>query len=231
MSDTELKDKFGEGSAILRPSNLLIAEKKGKFLFVPLFFYTVFKQWADRADTTAMVVESTYDPTHPVAKKARDSKQWTQPYEEDLAKDPGDQRKYRFVEHLCFVGIIYDGDFAGERCLISFQKGDFFVGRGFATGAQMRKVTIDDQKKTVPLWAQVWEMTIALRDKNGNKWWGFDPGSPPDGIEPIIDADHYEAHAAAYAELAEAHKNNTLRIDGEEDDPDEKIPNSGDGEF
>lgn len=228
MSEQDLKDKFGEGSAIVRPGDIKIADKTLKFLFVPLFFFTMFRQWADRTDTQ-MIIESTYDPNSSLAKAARDSERREQVYEEDIDKDPKKQRKYRFVEHLCFVGLIYDGELSGERCMISFQKGDFRVGRAFASGAQMRKVIIDDKgtKQQVPLWAQVWEMGVSLRDRNGNKWWGFDPVNPPEGIEAIISPDDFTAHHEAYEELAKAHASNKLRVDGDDSDPDEKeVPDS-----
>lgn len=225
MSDQALKDSFGEGAAVIRPMDVKIGDKEKGFLFVPLFFFTQFRQWCDRSDDM-MIKESTYDPNSTIAKNARDPEKRIQVYEEDKDKDK--PREYRFVEHLCFIGLIYDGDYEGERCLISFQKGDFRVGRAFASGAQMRKVKIEDEKKQVPLWAQVWEMKISLRDRGGNKWWGFDPGNPPEGIEPIIIPDEYEDHAAAFEELSKAHAANKLRVDGEESDPDEGVSDSND---
>ena len=220
MTEQELKEKFGEGSVVLRPGDVKIIDKDGKFLFVPLFFFTSFRQWADRKDTI-MIVETSYDPDSSIAKFSRDPDKRSQAYEEDKDKEPKNQRCYRFVEHLCFIGLIYDGELAGTRCLISFQKGDFRVGRAFASGAQMRKVDIDGTRQQVPLWAQVWEIGVSLRDRNENKWWGFDPGNPPEGIEPIISPDEYESHHTAYEELSKAHAANMIRVDGDDSDPDE----------
>jgi len=220
MSEQALKDKFGEGSAVVRPGDVKIAGKGEKFLFVPLFFFTMFRQWADRKDSQ-MIVESTYDPNSSVAKASRDNDRRIQVYEEDKDKDPKLQRVYRFVEHLCFIGLIYDGDLAGTRCLISFQKGDFRVGRAFASGAQMRKIEIEGEKQQVPLWAQVWEMGVSHHGTE-NKWWGFDPSNPPEGISATILPEEYEEHHAAYEELAKAHAANMIRVDGDDSDPDEK---------
>lgn len=225
MSDQALKDTFGEGTVIIRPGDVEIGRKGKPFLFVPLFFFTSFRQWCDRKDDM-MIKESTYDPNSTIAKFSRDPDKREQIYEGDKDKDK--PRKYRFVEHLCFVGVIYDGDYEGERCLISFQKGDFRVGRAFASGAQMRKVKIGEEKKQVPLWAQVWEIKVSLRDRNGNKWWGFDPGNPPNGIDAIIPPEAYADHAAAFEELSKAHAANKLRVDGEESDPDEGASDSKD---
>jgi len=226
MSDQALKDQFGEGTAIIRPGDVKIGDKEKGFLFVPLFFFTTFRQWADRKDDSIMIVESTYDPNSTIAKNSRDPEKRVQVYEEDRDKDK--PREYRFVEHLCFIGVIFDGDYEGERCLLSFQKGDFRVGRAFASGAQMRKVKIEDEKKQVPLWAQVWNINVSLRDRNGNKWWGFDPSNPPEGIEAIIPPEKYAEHAAAFEELSKAHANNKIRVDGEDSDPDEGATDSGD---
>ncbi len=225
MSDQGLKDTFGEGAAIVRPMDVKIGDKSKGFLFVPLFFFTQFRQWCDRNDDI-MIKESTYDPNSTIAKNSRDPEKRVQAYEEDKDKDK--PREYRFVEHLCFVGVIFDGTYEGTRCLISFQKGDFRVGRAFASGAQMRKVDIDGTKTQVPLWAQIWNMKISLRDRNGNKWWGFDPTNPPEGIEPVIPPEKFADHAAIFKELAEAHAANKLRVDGEESDPDEGASDSKD---
>ena len=225
MSEQVLKDAHGEGVAIVRPGDVKIGDKETPFLFVPLFFFTQFRQWCDRKDDI-MIKESTYDPNSTIAKNSRDPEKRELIYEGDEDKDK--PRKYRFVEHLCFVGIIFDGPYEGTRCLISFQKGDFRVGRAFASGAQMRKVKVEDTRTQVPLWAQVWEMKISLRDRNGNKWWGFDPSNPPEGIEPVISPELFEEHAAAFKELSEAHAANKLRVDGEESDPDEGSSDSND---
>ncbi len=233
MSDQELKDTFGEGSAVLRPGDIKIAAKNEPFLFVPLFFFTMYRKWADRKDTQ-MIMESSYDPNSDIAKLSRDPDRREQVYEGDEGKPEKEQRKYRYVEHLCFIGLLYDGVQAGERCLISFQKGDFRVGRAFASGAQMRKVVVNEEtgeKARVPLWAQVWQMKSTLRERNENKWWGLDAKNPPEGIDAMIPPDKYQDHSAAHQELAKAHKANLIRIDGDDSDPDEQSPEEASGEF
>lgn len=219
MSEQDLKDTFGEGSAILRPGDVKIGDRKTPFLFVPIFFYTMFRKWADRTDTQ-MILDTSYDPNCDLAKLSRDPDRREEIYEGDEGKT--EPRKYRYVEHLCFIGVVYDGEMSGTRCLISFQKGDFRVGRGFASGAQMRKIKdADGTKKQVPLWAQVWLMKLNLRERNDNRWWGLDPTSPPEGVESMISPDEFEDFHEAYEELAKAHKNNLIRIEGDEADPDE----------
>ena len=219
MTDQELKDSFGEGSAILRPGDALIADRKESFTFVPIFFYTSFRKWGDRKDTQ-MIYDTSFDPTSPVAKIARDPEKWDEIYEEDIEKPEKEQRHYRYVEHLCFIGEIYgEHDLSGNKCLISFQKGDFRVGRSFASGIKMRKqkVEVDDVEQfvPVPLWAQVWEFKISQRDRNGNKWWGFDPINPKK-ISPLIQPDEFQRFHQTYKDLCEAHAANMIRIDGEE---------------
>jgi hypothetical protein len=220
MSDQELKDEFGEGSVILRPGDTKIIDRKETFLFVPIFFYTLFRKWGDRKDSQ-MVHETSFDPTSEVAKIARDSERWDEVYEEDIEKPEKEQRHYRYVEHLCFIGEIYgEHDLAGNKCLISFQKGDFRVGRSFASGIKMRKQKVEvdgeaEQIVPVPLWAQVWEFKVSLRDRNENKWWGFDPINPKE-VSPIISPDEFQKFHQIYEELCKAHAANMIRIDGEE---------------
>jgi len=231
QTDQTLKDTFGEGSAILRPGDSFISKREEKFHFVPLFFYTQFRKWGDRKDTQ-MIYDTSYDPTSVTAKKSRDAKQWSEVYEEDINKSPADQRKFRYVEHLCFVGTIYGAHpLSGTQCLISFQKGDFFKGRSFATGISMRKQEIIDgenkKKISVPLWAQVWQFTISKRTKNGNSWWGFDTANPDEGVSPMITADEFESFCASYTKLAEAFKANLLVVDGD-DSGIEEVEESGD---
>jgi len=223
MSAQELKDEHGEGAVVLQPGGVKIGDRNKTFLFVPIFFYTEFRKWADRKDTAQMIVESTYDPTSPVAKKARDHELWNEVYEEDVALPEDKQKKYRYVEHLCFIGKIYSGDQKDTQCMISFQKGDFRIGRSFASGAQMRKVDTGEGLVQVPLWAQVWEMKVSLRDKNDNKWWGIDPCNPGEGVSPVIDPELYAAHSQAYKDLAEAHATNRLKVDGQDNDPEEEM--------
>lgn len=225
MSNQELKDKFGEGFAILQPGESLISERtKGgstKFCVVPLFFFTQFRKWADRNDSSNMIVDTSYDPESELAKRSRDPERWNEVYEEDVDKDPKDQKVYRYVEHLCFVCVIYgDHPLEGTRCMISFQKGDFRTGRGFASGISQRKSEVEkDGVKTrvkVPLWAQIWEFSISQRDRNNNKWWGFDPSAPPEDVGPIISPEEFPIFEGAYKELKEAHAANMLRIDGDD---------------
>jgi hypothetical protein len=224
MSDQELKDVHGEGSVILQPGGVKVGGRDSSFLFVPLFFFTEFRKWADRNDKAQMIVESTYDPTSDLAKKARDHESWSEVYEEDIDKDEKAQRKYRYVEHLCFVGNIHSGPQKGTQCMISYQKGDFRVGRSFASGAQMRKVDAGEAGLVqVPLWAQVWEMKVSKRDKNDNQWWGIDPCNPSEGILPVIDPELYPVHNQAYKDLAEAHASNRLRVDGQDNDEESSL--------
>lgn len=219
MSEQVLKDTFGEGSAILRPGDTLIIKRPEMFKFVPIFFYTLFRKWGDRKDPQ-MVMESTYDPLNDIAKKSRDPDLWEEVYPDDVTKPEKEQRKFRYVEHLCFIGTLYgESPLFGTLCQISFQKGDFRTGRSFATGIQMRKQQIqtDDGLKNIPipLWAQVWEFKVTQRDRNGNKWWGFDPCNPSSG-DSIIKEEEFPSFNEIYAKLKKAHEASMLRIDGDD---------------
>lgn len=215
MSKEELKDMFGEGAAVLLPGNLELCQKKGSFHVVPLFFYTQFRKWADKSDKTQMILESTYDPTSIIAKRAKDAALRSEVYEEDMDKEVKSQRFYRYVEHLTFICKIYgDHDHAGVNCVISFQKGDFRKGCNWATSIKSRKFTINDKRVPVPLWAQVWKMEIKLSESDSGKWWSMSPCAPD--ISPVISESEFIDFKQEYEDLKNAHQANRIRVDGDD---------------
>lgn len=216
-SDKALKDKFGEGTALVRPGDT-VAWKDGDeaFEFVPLFFWTEFCKWADLRDKeNHMIMETSYDPTSPIAKKSKGAETRTEVYEGQEGKPVSDQWKYRYVEHLRFVGIIYgDHPLSGVQVALSFERGEFFQGTSLITAITMRKHTIDGKKVNVPLWAQVWELSVGYREKGDNrKWYGFDfEAAKRSNIIADTDAEEF---LTLHKELAELHSKNLLKVDDE----------------
>lgn len=230
LSDQSLKDKFGEGAAIVRPGDALIAKKGETFLFVPQFFFAEFAKWADRRDKESkMVLERSFDPTSDIAKNARDEHKRFELYKGQEKKKEGDQFKYRYVEHLRFPGVIYgDHVLAGTPTVISFERGEFIQGKSFISAIALRRQIVDlpdnGGKKPipVPLWAQVWALTPALRDKNGNKWFGLDYKNPSDvegkEYDNVIRDEDFPVFQAENQSLLEIHKANKLRVEDEDAD-------------
>lgn len=224
MSKDELKDLIGEGGIALLPGNIPVCKKKEYFHVIPLFFYTQYRKWADKNDNTQMIIDSTYDPTHHIARCAKDPTLRSEMYEGDETKEPKQQRFYRYVEHLIFVcKIVGDHDYAGSNCIISFQKGDFRKGCTWATGIKARKFTVNDRRVPVPLWAQVWKIESKQTDDGTNKWWSMVP-TPPD-INPVADEEMFEELQEEYKMLKAAHKANRIRVDGDDSGVDEAVHN------
>src|SRR5213078_3739267 len=93
--------------------------------------------------------------------------------EKDNRGDYKFQRKH--THHLNWLACVYgDHPLQGTLIAFSFSRGEFTKGRGWLAGAQMRKVS----GRTVPLWAQVWEMSIGTRKNAKGEWYGFDPNNP-----------------------------------------------------
>lgn len=220
MTDSGLKEAFGEGSVIIRPGDTLVWDKDmPPFSLVPQFFWVEFCKWADRRDVESNpVVEKTQDPTSIVAKKARDPEAREEPYEgEGNKKKP---KCYRYVEHLNFACVVYgDHPLSGTPVTISFNRGEFGQGRNFISAVRMRRTTIEteegNQSIQVPLWAQVWDFSVGFRDRGEKKWYGFDftPADPP-LVSPEDAAEMREAHEA----LRELNEKQKLGVDYVDED-------------
>lgn len=223
--DQELKQRVGAGGVAMSPGKLVVYESGGDpFLFVPQFFHNEFLKCADIKDSESpFIVARTYDPSHELAKKARDPDLRTEVYPGDEDKKPANQKNYRYVETLNFSGVVYgDHPLSGQRAAMVFSKAEFSTGRRFISGIKMRREIIEDPDSgeniaiKVPLWSQVWEMSTSLRPpRNGGQWYGFDfaPADPP-----VIDPADEEEFKASYEELKAAHEDNRLRVDHEEDE-------------
>lgn len=226
MSDEELKDNFNEGSAIIRPGDALICVKKESFDFVPLFRFTEFAKHTDLKDKgkRPMVVQSSFDKSGELAARARDSKLRYEIYEEDEGQDK--PRKYRYVEHLRFPGVIVgERDLAGTQVVLSFEKGEFNQGVALLNAMRLRKVVVGDQRVTAPMYTQVWSFTPAFRDRGDKKWWGFDYAPAEPSLIPPTQVDEYRD---AHVELKEAFNKKAIIVEGDEpdDEGDDDVSNT-----
>lgn len=208
MTDTELKGRFGEGSAIVRPGDRLICAVNEAFRFQPLFFFSEFCRWSDRKDKERpMITDRTFDPTSTLAKRAGDPELRFEVYEEDRNKPADKQRKFRYVHHLCFIGLLLgDHPLAGTRMTVSFQRGEFPTGRSLISSISLRKL---------PLWAQIWDFSPRLRERADNKWFGLDFMMPEDS-ESVVSEESAPAARDAHLELAQLHEEKRLRVDHQE---------------
>ena len=191
-TDQELKKKYGEGSVIVRPGDTCVFQDGDEpFQFVPQFFLVEFAKWRDMKDTEPMpIMERTRDISNIIARKARNAEERFEIYEGLEDKPPAQQMKYRYVEHLRFLGIIYGNhSLAGTPCSLSFERGEFFQGKNFISAVKLRKQKIIHDDETikivnVPLFLQIWEFKVGYRDRGDRKWFGFDFDCPEVSVIP-----------------------------------------------
>lgn len=209
LTRPELRDRFSEGSAVLMPGEVEVCAKKGKFLFVPVFFYNEFGILSDRKDQEApMFLGKSLDEKSDIAVRARDRENRVESY--------GDGYEKRYVEIFNFPGFLYgDHDLAGTAMSLSFMKGEFMTGKTWASSICLRKVG----GQSVPLWAQVWEFTSTYHDKGPDKkWWGATP-SNPSGEDPLyIRGDERDLFQGAHLEFKKLYQEQRLETDHEAGD-------------
>lgn len=206
LTNELMKDAVGEGGIVLAPGGFPVARKKEPIIVSPLFYFTEYVKWADRNDSnTPAVMARTFQMNSDIARRACDMQKRTERYGGSDDKP----LNARYVEHLCFVCMLEatpDGSYAGELVTLSFEKGENMQGRSLINGCLMRR--IGDTR--VPLWAQRWQLTTALREKRGYKWWGFDFTA----AEPaIIDEALAEERKRMFQELKEQFEARTLTVD------------------
>jgi len=224
----ELKDKFGEGSAIVRPGDTLVADKEGSFDFVPLMFFGEFTKVADRRDKdNPMIMARSFDPSSEIAKRARSKELRFELYpgEKATAENP---KKFRYIEHLRFPGLIYGShDLRGVAAVLSFEKGEFGQGQNFIQAIKLRREKFIDEETgepkpfQVPLYCQVWTLSPGHRAPGDKKWWGFNFKAAEN---PNVDGQDIESFRAQHVELTELHNKQRIVVDG--DDSEEETQDS-----
>lgn len=237
MSDSALKKKFGEGSAVVLPGDAVVVDAQGDgvgaFEFTPLLFYQEFCKWRDLKDKQRpSVVERSFDGASATAANCKDWDRRFEVYEGDEKKKPDQQRNFRFVHHLRFIGLISgDHELSGTTAIISFERGEFQNGRSFISAIRMRKITVPEEfegemidvRKPCPLWAQVWQFSVSERPGEQGSWFGFDFEAAD---KPMIEESDIDRMREAHEEYAELHKKNRLRVEEDVDSEDDAEPNA-----
>lgn len=221
MSAQSLKDAHGEGSLVIQPGAGLIMKKDQKILFVPILFFAEYLVWSDRKDSDSPnVLQRSYDPLGEIAKAAANPETRYEVYDGHENRPEQDQWKRRYVQHFRFVGIIYDPTHPLHNTpfTISFERGENYQGLNFIAAIKMRKMQVDDEMIQVPLFAQVWEISVGFRDKGDKKWWGLDFATPKDSL---VHQDHIEELEGFHKEMKELKTKDRLLVDesSEDDDP------------
>ena len=206
LSDTELLDKHGVGSAILQPLGSLLCNAGKKFKFVPIFMFTEWQKRSDRRDKVSpMVMEKSFDKMGELAKMAANKDTREEPYKDNP------EWRFRYVECLNFCGVIYDGPLKGNEAVMQFVKGEYFTGTNFCSVLSMRKIG----GKFAPLYSQVFEFTPKLRERDSNKWYGLDfEASDPS----IVTQDEFQVFKDQHEETKKLFLEKKLQVDGEDHD-------------
>lgn len=232
LGDPDLKRAYGEGVTLLMPDKKPVAKLGEPFLFVPLFFFPEFVTWRDRNDKSdSAVVARSYDPTSPIARKAKNKETRRETYPGGAPDKPF---QYRHVEHLTFAGLVLKGGASGEveensPCALAFSRGEHFNGQRFI--GEIMKRRLGPGMPPAPLWSQVWSMVVAEHDNpKGQRWWGFDYSVDPS--RPWASEEEGPKFQALHLQLAADHERNRLVVDqtGAADDiDDEPASTAGDG--
>ena len=194
------KDQYGDGALVITPHGIAIAPHDTWVKIVPLFSFTEFRQWHDRDDSeSAAVIARTHDATSEIARKARSEDRREEVYGDPNRKVKGKIQPfmYQFVEHICFVCMIYDGEARGQAAVLEFQRGSLWMGKEFSTAIFSRAV----EGVECPTWAQVWEIQTTQTTRKGYTWWAIEYRNPEDGQLIITDEE-----AASFERGYENHK-------------------------
>jgi len=214
MTDDSLKAKHGEGSVILHPTGVKIADRDEDFAFVPLFFFLEYTKDSDLEDSEAdFILERSFDTASNIAILAQDKERRTEDYADGRKRKDGTPMRYRYVEHFVFPGVLYGGPNNMTPCVISFERGEHFQGQNLCSAWDMRKIGMDN----APMWACVWNFRSVLRTRDTFKWFGWDFDNPE---KMYIEEGEYETFHSMHEELARLHAERLLvvdRTDTEED--------------
>jgi hypothetical protein len=216
QASEQLLDVFAPGDVILTPTQSVVVQlerdAKGRpvedqdasFFVVPLFFYPEWATWNPIAlkGQEPAIRYRTLDPTDPIVHKSRNK---------DLRYDNHPDRadlKVRHVEHLNFVVMLIDHPLAGTPVVVSFSRGEHWVGNNFASLIKMRNA---------PLFGCVFTLTPKFRPGQLGDWWGLDVANPESRSPWVDDKDIYEKCKALHLEFAEYHKSSRLRTNLDDD--------------
>lgn len=222
-SAVELKEKFGEGATILQPGQLPVMSKEESMRFHPLFFFAEYCLWSDIRDkSSARIVNRTFDPGSDLARRCRAKELRTEKYDGGPADKPFMRR---YVEHLCFPGLLYKGDsqLNMEAVVLGFSRGEYLNGQNFS-GAILRRRLRPDDVKPAPLWMQVWELKTGRRNRNDYNWWGFNYSVPSTSELAWVSVEAAPAMRALHEELKDQHAKKLIIVERESPDDDSGEP-------
>ncbi len=209
---TQTYAEFPEGSVIVTPVNMLLAENEQKFHFVPLLF---FPEWCTMnpfamKDKLPFVREQSFDPRSDIAAKARNKDTRAEPCPEN----PKFMIKHKqFFNFVCY--LVCQPELSRIPVVLSFSGGEF--GRGQRLSDQIAM-----KASQCPIWGQVYEARVpkTKRVAEQGEWFGIDVSPPTvEGIAPfVMNADEAKILQEAHRELKRLHAEKLLQVDHEEEE-------------
>lgn len=209
----EVKDRFGEGAAVIIPGDLTLSPKKSKggtgFEFIPLYFWVSYVKISDRDDKESMMIlEETFDKNSPLAELARNPDTREEPYGPEITegKDKGELKfTAKNVERLNFIVRIDSGEHKGIDCGLTFERGEFSHGKRLCSLISMRKAGT----RTLPLFGGRYKATPDNRTRGTNTWYGLDVANAE---TPVISGAMAKELESAHNAFKELHAKKALGI-------------------
>lgn len=217
QSEAELKKEFPEGSVIMQPGKILVAEmpydeatrRHGDagmpFNFVPLFFYPEYFVFNPiNLKQLATIRDRSTDPKSEIAGRARNPNMREMPCPEDA------KEVVRFVEVLTYIVHVTTVELLwGIPVSMTFMRGEHKTGTKFSGDIMLRKADI---------FANVFQANTAHRVKDRFNWYGYNINAPLQGSQWVENPEEFEFYKSLYQDLAAAHAANLLQTDFDDDE-------------
>lgn len=167
LTSEEIKAKFGEGSLIIIPTMLPLANKGIPIVITPLFFFMEYFAIADINDKGGeRKSDKTMDAKNPIAVKALNPKHRIEKYGQD------GRFIMKYKDCASFACMIQDGEFKGNIVVLPFMGGERFNGTNFINTLTVRR---SPSGNPYPYWSQRIRMWTELKTvpNTSKKWQGF----------------------------------------------------------
>ena len=212
QSSKDLRDRFGEGSCVFQPGDVVVCDSDGEFRCVPVFYFVEYVCWADINDKgNDTILERSFDETSELAKKCQNPDTRIEDYKPEGSKKTFKCRNCEVLNFICYISD-QKHPLTGEPFVLSFQRGEFINGQNFCSFLKLRKA---------PIWANIIEFKPAFRERKDYEWYGLDFGNPEDG-ESFILEEEVEFFRKAHITMKENYANRMLVVDhGEKEEEEE----------
>lgn len=218
QSDDDLQNRFGKGTTILRPADVVVAPAGTPFHIIPILHYPEYVTWApiELKGQVPAILDRSLDQNSALARKATDRDRWV---EENFEWSPGEGQptrkiaKVRHVEHITFIVVLYNHEMGIQPAVMSFARAEHKSGRSFASLIKMRNAD---------MFGCVFEVVVNPEPRKNEKgsWYGWDVRNPTvEGVGPwVTDEAMYHQLRQLNAEFEQAYQNKLLRANYDSED-------------